>query len=153
MMMASSSSFWPSACPPVSSAAASSSILPIKPLLSSPRTSFSWSLQNRHLDNTILQRSDRQAVLVFANAPQRKGSSSNEVMMVDPLEAKRLAAKQMQEIQAKEKHKRRRQAEAINGAWAMIGLTAGLVVEGHTGKGILDQLAGYFSAIISFFIR
>ncbi|KAG1326510.1 hypothetical protein COCNU_01G004440 [Cocos nucifera] len=48
---------------------------------------------------------------------------------------------------------RRRQAEAINGAWAMIGLTAGLVVEGRTGKGILGQLAGYSSAMISFFIR
>lgn len=35
---------------------------------------------------------------------------------------------------------RRRQAEAINGALAMIGLTAGLVVEGQTGKGILGQV-------------
>ena len=34
----------------------------------------------------------------------RKGSS-NEVIMVDPLEAKRLAAKQMQQIKAKEKFK------------------------------------------------
>lgn len=35
---------------------------------------------------------------------------------------------------------RQRQAEAINGALAMIGLTAGLVVEGQTGKGILAQV-------------
>jgi hypothetical protein len=35
---------------------------------------------------------------------------------------------------------RRRQIEAINGAWAMIGLTAGLVIEGHTGKSILEQV-------------
>lgn len=35
---------------------------------------------------------------------------------------------------------RRRQIEAINGAWAMIGLTAGLVIEGHTGKPILTQV-------------
>ena len=35
---------------------------------------------------------------------------------------------------------RRRQIEAINGAWAMIGLTAGLVIEGQTGKGILGQV-------------
>nr|TKW40233.1 hypothetical protein SEVIR_1G232800v2 [Setaria viridis] len=46
---------------------------------------------------------------------------------------------------------RRRQAEAINGALAMIGLTAGLVLEGQTGKGILGQLAGYLAAISSLF--
>ncbi|KAK1289657.1 hypothetical protein QJS10_CPB18g00269 [Acorus calamus] len=63
----------------------------------------------------------------------------NEVIMVDPLEAKRLAAKQMEELQAKERLKRRRQTEAINGAWAMIGLTAGLVIEGQTGNNILNQ--------------
>nr|POE46097.1 dead-box atp-dependent rna helicase 20 [Quercus suber] len=79
----------------------------------------------------------------------RKGGPKNEVIMVDPLEAKRLAAKQMQEIKAKEKFKRRREIEAINGAWAMIGLTAGLVIEGQTGKSILTQLADYWSAINS----
>lgn len=35
---------------------------------------------------------------------------------------------------------RQRQIEAINGAWAMIGLTAGLVIESRTGKGILAQV-------------
>ncbi|KAJ6698716.1 hypothetical protein OIU79_012086 [Salix purpurea] len=60
--------------------------------------------------------------------------------MVDPLEAKQLAAKQMKEIQKKERLMKRRQIEAINGAWAMIGLTAGLVIEGHTGKSILEQV-------------
>ncbi|KAJ6746272.1 hypothetical protein OIU74_028865 [Salix koriyanagi] len=73
--------------------------------------------------------------------------------MVDPLEAKQLAAKQMKEIQKKERLMKRRQIEAINGAWAMIGLTAGLVIEGHTGKSILEQLAGYWSAIAHFFVR
>jgi hypothetical protein len=38
-------------------------------------------------------------------APQGKRSSGENVVMVDPLEAKRLAAKQMQEIRAKEKLK------------------------------------------------
>jgi len=38
-------------------------------------------------------------------APQGKRSSGEKVVMVDPLEAKRLAAKQMQEIRAKEKLK------------------------------------------------
>lgn len=67
--------------------------------------------------------------------------------MVDPLEAKRLANKQMQEIQAKEKFKRRRQIEAINGAWAMIGLTVGLVIEGQTGKNIIEQVKYFPSSI------
>ena len=35
---------------------------------------------------------------------------------------------------------KRRQAEAINGALAVIGLTAALVLEGRTGKGILGQV-------------
>ncbi|KAH7861543.1 hypothetical protein Vadar_027529 [Vaccinium darrowii] len=82
-----------------------------------------------------------------------KGSSKKEVIMVDPLEAKRLAAKQMEVIKAKEKLKRRRQIEAINGAWAMIGLTAGLVIEGQTGNSILSQLVGYWEAIVHFFVR
>jgi hypothetical protein len=38
-------------------------------------------------------------------ASQGKRSSGENVVMVDPLEAKRLAAKQMQEIRAKEKLK------------------------------------------------
>ncbi|XP_041997111.1 uncharacterized protein LOC121747181 isoform X1 [Salvia splendens] len=48
---------------------------------------------------------------------------------------------------------RRRQIEAINGAWAMIGLTVGLVIEGQTGKSILAQLAGYWDAIVGFIVR
>ncbi|KAF3434505.1 hypothetical protein FNV43_RR21590 [Rhamnella rubrinervis] len=36
--------------------------------------------------------------------------------------------------------KRQRQIEAINGAWAIIGLTTGLVIESQSGKGILAQL-------------
>ncbi|CAD6243616.1 unnamed protein product [Miscanthus lutarioriparius] len=96
---------------------------------------------------------DQACVLcsVLVQAPKGKRSSGEIVVMVDPLEAKRLAAKQMQEIRAKEKLKRRRQAEAINGALAMIGLTVGLVVEAQTGKGILGQLAGYLTAISSLF--
>ncbi|THG22969.1 hypothetical protein TEA_006105 [Camellia sinensis var. sinensis] len=80
-------------------------------------------------------------------------AEKKEVIMVDPLEAKRLAAKQMAEIKEKERLKRRREIEAINGAWAMIGLTAGLVIEGHTGNSILSQLAGYWAAIVHFFVR
>ncbi|RLM79158.1 uncharacterized protein C2845_PM12G20090 [Panicum miliaceum] len=87
----------------------------------------------------IQQVSSAPSLFRYALAPQGKRSSGENVVMVDPLEAKRLAAKQMQEIRAKEKLKKQRQAEAINGALAMIGLTAGLVVEGQTGKGILEQ--------------
>lgn len=35
---------------------------------------------------------------------------------------------------------RQREIEAVNGAFAMIGLTAGLVIEGHTGNSILAQV-------------
>ncbi|CAK9325790.1 unnamed protein product [Citrullus colocynthis] len=89
----------------------------------------------------------------ISNASPGKDGLIKQVIMVDPLEAKRMAAKEMEKIKAKEKFKRRRQIEAINGAWAMIGLTAGLVIEGQTGKGILAQLADYFSFIINFFVR
>ncbi|KAF3452850.1 hypothetical protein FNV43_RR03283 [Rhamnella rubrinervis] len=99
------------------------------------------------------------SIIVSLKVPPHKKGSSKEVIMVDPLEAKRLAAKQMQEIKAKEKFKRQRQIEAINGAWAIIGLTAGLVIESQTGKGILAQnpfifqLADYWSNIVNFFVR
>ncbi|KAF5956655.1 hypothetical protein HYC85_003880 [Camellia sinensis] len=81
---------------------------------------------------------DTSILLLFSNVTPRK-AEKKEVIMVDPLEAKRLAAKQMAEIKEKERLKRRREIEAINGAWAMIGLTAGLVIEGHTGNSILSQ--------------
>ncbi|KAG9133030.1 hypothetical protein Leryth_015393 [Lithospermum erythrorhizon] len=71
--------------------------------------------------------------------------------MVDPLEAKKLAKKQMEQIKSKERFMKRRRIEAINGAWAMIGLTAGLVIEGRTGQNILSQLAGYWAALIGIF--
>ncbi|KAH7569313.1 hypothetical protein ACOSP7_012687 [Xanthoceras sorbifolium] len=103
----------------------------------------------------VASRSNSQAFQVVAtsNVSPKDRNSSKEVIMVDPLEAKRLAAKQLQEIKAKEKFKRRRQIEAINGAWAMIGLTVGLVIEGQTGKNILAQLADYLSAVVNFFMR
>ncbi|KAJ0575714.1 putative chlorophyll A-B binding protein [Helianthus annuus] len=81
------------------------------------------------------------------------GKGKKEVIMVDPAEAKRLAAKQMENIKRKQTFKRRRQIEAINGAWAMLGLTAGLVIEGQTGNGILAQLAGYWAAVVNIFVR
>ncbi|XP_059596673.1 uncharacterized protein LOC100246766 isoform X2 [Vitis vinifera] len=44
-------------------------------------------------------------ILANPNVSAGKGNSDKEVVMVDPLEAKRLAAKQMQEFKAKEKLK------------------------------------------------
>ncbi|KAK9099972.1 hypothetical protein Scep_023402 [Stephania cephalantha] len=101
--------------------------------------------------NVIVCRSNGSAFRVSVSPG--KSELNNEVKMVDPLVAKQLAKKEMQEFKAKEKLKRQRQIEAINGAWAMIGLTAGLVIEGQTGNSILAQLAGYLSSIISFFAR
>ncbi|KAK7260452.1 hypothetical protein RIF29_26507 [Crotalaria pallida] len=86
----------------------------------------------REQDTSIVANRTRgQAFRVLANPNVSSGKegSNNDVIMVDPVEAKRLAAKQMERIKAKEKLKRRRQIEAINGAWSMIGLTAGLLLE------------------------
>ncbi|KAJ9689215.1 hypothetical protein PVL29_014732 [Vitis rotundifolia] len=44
-------------------------------------------------------------ILANPNVSAGKGNFDKEVIMVDPLEAKRLAAKQMQEFKAKEKLK------------------------------------------------
>ncbi|XP_028103172.1 uncharacterized protein LOC114302353 [Camellia sinensis] len=117
-------------------------------------TVFKWGLRRDQETKLFTHRTKGQAVRVLANpnVTPRK-AEKKEVIMVDPLEAKRLAAKQMAEIKEKERLKRRREIEAINGAWAMIGLTAGLVIEGHTGNSILSQLAGYWAAIVHFFVR
>uniref|UniRef100_A0A0E0NHM7 CCHC-type domain-containing protein n=1 Tax=Oryza rufipogon TaxID=4529 RepID=A0A0E0NHM7_ORYRU len=135
-----------SATPPPPSAAASSS----SPFLSTGHVSSApWTVQYKQPGHTFYRRTHVQSFLAFAStdASEGKRSSGDNVVMVDPLEAKRLAAQQMQQIQAREKLKRRRRAEAINGALAMIGLTVGLVLEGQTGKGILAQLAGYLTAL------
>ncbi|KAK8490367.1 hypothetical protein V6N11_083516 [Hibiscus sabdariffa] len=117
-------------------------------------TVFRWRFGRDQDSSLVISRTKGQAFRISANpnVSSGKGAPGNEVIMVDPLEAKRLAAKQMEQIKAKEKIMRRRQIEAINGAWAMIGLTAGLVIEGQTGKSILEQLAGYLSAIIHIFV-
>uniref|UniRef100_A0A5B6ZXZ2 Uncharacterized protein n=1 Tax=Davidia involucrata TaxID=16924 RepID=A0A5B6ZXZ2_DAVIN len=102
---------------------------------------FRWEFRREQDTRLVTRRTEGQAFRVLANPNvSPRGYSKKEVIMVDPLEAKQLAAKQMEKIKAKEKFKRRRRIEAINGAWAMIGLTAGLVIEGHTGNGILSQV-------------
>ncbi|KAB5552723.1 hypothetical protein DKX38_010034 [Salix brachista] len=121
---------------------------------SRPPTLVKWGYRKDQDGSSVTKRIKMQTFRILAN-PNVSGNSNplKEIIMVDPLEAKQLAAKQMKEIQTKERLKKRRQIEAINGAWAMIGLTAGLVIEGHTGKSILEQLAGYWSAIVHFFVR
>lgn len=118
-------------------------------------SSLFWRSDGTQLAFYGFQRSNKHIphINASANVSGGKGTKANDVIMVDPLEAKRLAAKQMQEIKAKEKRKRQRQIEAINGAWAIIGLTAGLVIEGKTGDGILAQVMGYLEAIKHLFIR
>ncbi|KAJ6914228.1 hypothetical protein NC651_016481 [Populus alba x Populus x berolinensis] len=121
---------------------------------SRPPTLVKWGFRMDQDGSSVTKRIKSQAFRILAN-PNVSGNRNpmKEVIMVDPLEAKRLAAIQMKEIQRRDRFKRRRQIEAINGAWAMIGLTAGLVIEGHTGKSILEQLAGYWFAIVHFFVR
>eukprot|EP01018_Ginkgo_biloba_P007224 Gb_41380 [translate_table: standard] len=107
----------------------------------------------KKINGEASRRTISQRFRVMANANGSSGQSkggSKEVILVDPLEAKRLAAAQMQQLQAKAKFKRQREIEAINGAWAMLGLTAGLVIEGYTGDNILSQLAGYLNALAAF---
>ncbi|RDX80866.1 hypothetical protein CR513_38521, partial [Mucuna pruriens] len=118
--------------------------------------SLMWGWRKEQDASIVANRTRGQAFRVLVASG--KEGSKDDVVMVDPVEAKRLAAKQMEKIKAKEKLKRRRQIEAINGAWAMIGLTAGLVIEGQTGKSILTQvefgnLQDYMGAIVSFFVR
>ncbi|CAK7344668.1 unnamed protein product [Dovyalis caffra] len=120
---------------------------------SRPPILLKWGFRRDQDGGSVTSRLKSQAFRILANPNVSGNRNSREIIMVDPLEAKRLAAKQMKEIRAKERFKRRRRIEAINGAWAMIGLTVGLVIEGRTGKGILDQLAGYWSAIVHFFVR
>ncbi|KAK6944276.1 hypothetical protein RJ641_025378 [Dillenia turbinata] len=105
------------------------------------RTVKGWGFKGGRDGKLVAQRTKGQAFRLLANANVSSGKrDGKEVIMVDPLEAKRLAAKQMQEIRAKEKLKRQRRIEAINGAWAMIGLTAGLMIEGQTGRSIPSQM-------------
>ncbi|KAK1399856.1 hypothetical protein POM88_009719 [Heracleum sosnowskyi] len=116
--------------------------------------SFKWGSRRDIGGRLIIRRAKNPSFRVLANPNASTGKqNSKEVIMVDPVEAKRLAAKQMEKIKAKEKFKRRRQIEAINGAWAMIGLTAGLVIEGKTGNSIMAQVIGYWTTFISFFVR
>ncbi|XP_020231306.1 uncharacterized protein LOC109811872 isoform X1 [Cajanus cajan] len=104
----------------------------------SPSPTFlTWGWRKEQDTSIVANRTRGQAFRVLVASG--KEGSKDDVVMVDPVEAKRLAAKQMERIKAKEKLKIRRQIEAINGAWAMIGLTAGLVIEGQTGKSILTQ--------------
>ncbi|XP_022153344.1 uncharacterized protein LOC111020859 [Momordica charantia] len=120
-----------------------------------PATFSRWGWNRDQGGGKITHRTRGQAFRILANPNVSPGKDGfvKEVIMVDPLEAKRMAAKQMEKIKAKEKLKRRRQIEAINGAWAMIGLTAGLVIEGQTGKGILAQLTDYFNTVVHVFVR
>ncbi|KAL3698261.1 hypothetical protein R1sor_012337 [Riccia sorocarpa] len=79
-----------------------------------------------------------------------KVKETKAVVMIDPIEAKRLASIEMEAFRAKQKLKKQRRIEAINGGFAVLGLTTGLILEGYTGKGILDQIAGYLDGLANF---
>ncbi|XP_031481822.1 uncharacterized protein LOC116251602 [Nymphaea colorata] len=123
-----------------------SELLPTSAFLLSCR----WRMKNSAC--LLARRGSSRNFRVFAESTVSSGNGTpgNKVVMVDPLEAKRLAAKQMEMLKSKEKFQNQRQIEAINGAWAIIGLTAGVVIEGRTGHGILAQLAGYWMALSLF---
>ncbi|KAI5075440.1 hypothetical protein GOP47_0009516 [Adiantum capillus-veneris] len=88
---------------------------------------------------------------VQAFAQKVVSSAAKKVMMVDPIEAKRLAVEQMKQLEAKAKFKRQRSIEATNGGWAMLGITGCLIIEGYTGKPILTQVAGYLHVLADIF--
>ncbi|XP_024390199.1 uncharacterized protein [Physcomitrium patens] len=71
-------------------------------------------------------------------------------VMVDPLEAKRLAALEWKQLQERVAFQKQQKIEAINGGWAVLGLMIGIVLEGNTGKGILAQVAGYLDSLADF---
>jgi len=88
---------------------------------------------------------------VVANGPLRGSKEPPKVtLMVDPLEAKRLAAEEWTLLQERAAFQKKKRIEAINGGWAVLGLTIGIIVEGYTGKGILSQVAGYIDSLAGF---
>ncbi|XP_040948920.1 uncharacterized protein [Gossypium hirsutum] len=70
-------------------------------------TIFRWSFGRDQGSSLVTRRTKGRAFRILANpnVSSGKGNSGKEVIMVDPLEAKRLAAKQMVQIKAKEKAK------------------------------------------------
>ncbi|XP_010433272.1 PREDICTED: uncharacterized protein LOC104717420 [Camelina sativa] len=122
-----------------------------------PSSSLVNGLRRHQNAKLVGNRARGGVVRVLANPnvspppPPGKVKVKKEVIMVDPVEAKRIAGKQMEEIKGREKQQRRREIEAINGAWAVIGLMIGLVIEAQTGKGIVAQLVGYWSAAVHLF--
>ncbi|GAB2246916.1 hypothetical protein Droror1_Dr00006798 [Drosera rotundifolia] len=134
---------------PLSAVAGNSPSLDSTYRLSSPISR--WRLGGNGDARLSTPKAQGHGLLVSAkdNVFLAKGTKK-EVIMVDPLEAKRIAAREMEEIRAREEFERKRRGEALNGALAMIGLTASLVIEGQTGKGIVGQLYGYVKSIISY---
>ncbi|CAM6040022.1 unnamed protein product [Sphagnum compactum] len=133
-------------------------IIEIRPLgLSSSSSSSGRAFQVSELrrQSKPLKRFKHVAVRALAETNsngsfRRSRKQTKEVIMVDPLEAKRLAAEEWKLLQARAALQRQQQIEAINGGWAVLGLAAAIVIEGYTGKGILEQVAGYLDSIADF---
>lgn len=79
--------------------------------------------------------------------PLRPKTEVKQVLMVDPIVAKRMAAQDMEARLQAQRMQRQRDIEAANGGWAVLGLTAGLIAEGRSGQGILEQIAGYLDSV------
>jgi hypothetical protein len=132
-------------------------IIEIRPLGSSSSSSIGRAFRVSELRRQCkpLKRFKHVAVRALAETNsngsfRRSRKQTKEVIMVDPLEAKRLAAEEWKLLQARAALQRQQQIEAINGGWAVLGLTAAIVIEGYTGKGILEQVAGYLDSIADF---
>jgi len=80
----------------------------------------------------------------------RSKPSLQQPLMVEPQVAKQLAEADMQRRLRKANLQRQRRIEAENGGWAMLGLTAGLINEAYTGRGIIAQVADYLDAATTF---
>ncbi|CAI5513139.1 unnamed protein product [Closterium sp. Naga37s-1] len=72
---------------------------------------------------------------------------AKQVLLVDPVEAKRLAQEDLKKRAKAASQQKWREIEAINGAWAVIGIFAALVGEGFTQTGILGQCALYLELV------
>ncbi|CAM6015724.1 unnamed protein product [Sphagnum balticum] len=131
-------------------------IIEIRPLGSSSSIGRAFQVSELRRQCKPLKRFKHVAVRALAETNNSNGSfrrsrkQTKEVIMVDPLEAKRLAAEEWKLLQARAALQRQQQIEAINGGWAVLGLTAAIVIEGYTGKGILQQVAGYLDSIADF---
>lgn len=90
-------------------------------------------------------------LVVAAVSGEPSGSRPpREIRLVDPSTAKVMADEDMVRRKQAAWVQRLRNIEAINGAWAVLGITAALIGEGLTGEGPLGQIAIYLNYLALF---